>query len=783
MKRIKSAEIQQYEKDHEAVMRRIAPECMVLLRSDGSFPVRGEKKIALYGNGARHTIKGGTGSGDVNVRHFVTAEEGFRRAGVEITTKGWLDAYDKIREDALQKFVAEVKQEAEEKGVPAHMLGMGRVMGEPAYELPLEGEGDTAVYVLARTCGEGADRTDTKGDIRLTDTERRDILALNKKYPRFLLVLNVGGMVDLSELAEVKNMLLLGQLGTVTGDALVDVVLGKSYPSGKLTATWAAVETFPSTANFGDPDDTYYEEGIYVGYRYFDREEKEVQFPFGYGLGYTTFSIADAKTEEDDTSLTVQAIVKNTGTEPGKETVQVYIGAPCGKLDQPLREVRGFTKTKELQPGEAERITISIPKDRIVSYSEERNAWIREPGVYTVFVGPHPRDLQKCGTMEVKTLWVKEQKQEDHSKQTDEKTQKFLDGLTDRQLAYLCIGAYKEGGMTSVIGNAGQRVAGAAGETTAQLADQGVQSILMADGPAGLRLSRKYILDGEKAQGLESFMPANMLIFLDEAHLEMLKKLTGPSRAYTEDELYYQYCTAIPVGMSIAQSWNEEAVQEIGDVVGAEMEQFGIQLWLAPALNIYRSPLCGRNFEYYSEDPLISGVMAACMTEGVQRHPGCGTTIKHFACNNQETNRYFSNSHVGERALREIYLKGFELCVRRAQPKAVMTSFNLLNGEHTCSDRRLLTDLLRNEWGFAGIVMTDWLVTGGMGKAGNKYPCASAAGCIRAGNDLIMPGEPSDMEDILDALKDPTHPYALERKDLEQCAARVLQMVQELTKE
>ena len=226
------------------------------------------------------------------------------------------------------------------------------------------------------------------------------------------------------------------------------------------------MEAFPSTANFGDPDDTYYEEGIYVGYRHFDREEKEVQFPFGYGLGYTMFLITDVKTVEDDTSLEVQAMVKNTGTEPGKETVQVYIGAPRGELEQPVRELRGFAKTKELQPGETELVTISIPKDRIVSYSEERNAWIREPGVYTVFAGTHSRDLQKCGIMEAKTLLVKEQKQKERSEWSDGKTQEFLEGLTDRQLAYLCIGAYKEGGMTSVIGNAGQRVAGAAGETT-----------------------------------------------------------------------------------------------------------------------------------------------------------------------------------------------------------------------------------------------------------------------------------------------------------------------------
>ena len=243
------------------------------------------------------------------------------------------------------------------------------------------------------------------------------------------------------------------------------------------------------------------------------------------------------------------------------------------------------------------------------------------------------------------------------------------------------------------------------------------------------------------------------------------------------------YCIAIPIGTALAQSWNPAVTEAMGNIVGEEMELFGVNFWLAPAMNIQRSPLCGRDFEYYSEDPYLTGIMASGITAGVQKHPGCAVTIKHFACNNQETNRYTSNSQVNERALREIYLKAFEIALRTASPYAVMTSYNLLNGEHTCDSHDLLTAVLRDEWGYEGLVMTDWLVTnviaGGVGRE-NKYLAASAAGCVKAGNDLTMPGVPSDFEDIRNALSDKTHSYAITRADLQRSAGRVLKVLLEL---
>ncbi len=844
MKRIHLQEMQQFEKEHIAAMRALAPECMVLLKNEGVLPLSKAGKIALYGGGARRTIKGGTGSGDVNVRHFVNVEEGLENAGFEITTKAWLDAYDTVVESAKKEFVQTVKEEAAAAGADPMMFGMGRVMPEPAYDIPLDGESDTAIYVLSRLSGEGSDRQPVAGDINLTETEIRDILAVNAKYEKMALVLNVGGMVDLSPVSEVKTILLMGQLGIAMGDALADVLLGKSYPSGKLTMTWAPIDTYPSTEGFGHPDDTYYKEGIYVGYRYFDRSEIQPIYPFGFGMGYTTFTVTPVKLAADAETVTVTAKVKNTGVTAGKEIVQVYYSAPSGKLDKPYQELAGYVKTKELQPQEEQEVSVSFAAASMASYDTKRAAWVLEAGIYYVRIGNCSRNTHICGGMrleeEVITEKVKnicgepefldlrmeakaftypgEQAEMEQAeiividaakiarktvtyaevapeltgegcsfaevKNGTKSLDEFVAGLTDEQMAYLCIGAYKEStgkSVMEVIGSASFGVAGAAGETTGKLADLGVDTLVMADGPAGLRLNTCYTYVDGVVKGTSMALPETFADFLDQEKLEEMRAESEKVKADAGDQVFYQYCTAIPIGMALAQSWNNELCKTCGDIVGKEMELFGVHLWLAPAMNIYRSPMCGRNFEYYSEDPVLSGSIPAAVTKGVQGHPGCGTTIKHFACNNQETNRYFSNSVLSERALREIYLKGFEICVKQSQPHTVMTSYNLINGEHACNSKDLQTYVLRDEWGFNGFVMTDWLVTGGMGKAGNVHPCASAAGCVKAGNDVIMPGMPSDKEDILQARQDASHPYTLSKAELQTAAKRVLEMILKLT--
>ncbi len=804
-----------YEKKHLEFLRAHLAECTVLLKQNGDFPLECACKIAAYGSGVRHTVKGGTGSGEVNSRYFVNVEQGLADAGFTITTKSWLDAYDQQRVLAKKQFVKDVKARAKANHVNVIMEGMGAVMPEPEYSLPLDGEGDVAIYVLSRISGEGNDRNAEAGDIKLTATEIRDILALHQKHKKFMLVLNVGGAVDLSPVMEVQNILLLSQLGVETGVALADILLGKVNPSGKLTTTWSTWEDYADVGEFGDKNDTRYTEGIYVGYRYFDSIGKKALFPFGYGTSYTTFNMNTDDVAVQNGKGSVKVNVKNTGNRAGKEVVQVYVSVPEGKLDQPYQTLAGFAKTSELAPGAAEEVVVDFDFSQLASYDTGRAAYILEKGNYIIRVGNSSADTtvaavvvldedvitlqarNSCGTTDFAD-WKPEKRMEmpipagapmialsasdfetksvsyDQTYDTDAAVQ----NLTNEQLAYVNIGAFnpKAKGL-SIIGNAGFSVAGAAGETTSQLKDAGFEPIVMADGPAGLRLSPMSYKDEKGAHTIgQGGLPESITAFLP-APVKLMSKLlfgrnTKPKKGC---EIINQNATAIPIGTALAQSWNFSFAEECGDIVGDEMERFGVHLWLAPALNIHRSIRCGRNFEYFSEDPLISGKFAAAITLGVQKHPGCGTTIKHYAANNQEYNRYGNNSMVSERAMREIYLKGFGICVREAQPCAVMTSYNLLNGQHTSESRGLMEDILRSEYGFEGIIMTDWIVAGMVDK-NSVHPAPQAHKIAAGGGDLVMPGSQADYDDVLQGIT----AGELSREQLQINATRVYRMSQKL---
>lgn len=806
-------QLHSYEKMHLKMLREHLSECTVLLKSNGDFPLQSAGQIALYGNGARHTIKGGTGSGEVNSRYFVTVEEGLRNAGFTVTTTAWLDAYDKVLETAHKNFVNEIKQRAKKNHTEAIMEGLGAVMPEPEYNLTMTGAGDTAVYVLSRISGEGSDRDFVGGDILLSETEKRDILALHRTYAKFMLVLNVGGPVDLQPVMEVENILVLSQLGVETGDVLADLLLGRSYPSGKLTTTWATSEDYPAMGEFGDINDTRYREGIYVGYRYFDTVDATPLFPFGFGIGYTQFQIFDTDFSVDGQTVIAQAKVKNIGQQPGREVVQLYASVPDGKLDQPYQSLAAFAKTRELLPGEEEALTLSFPVSDLASYDAETAAYLLEAGDITLRLGTNSRDTQILGTLHLDqtilvkkvrnllgkpdfTDWkppVKKEKapangsklinlpsaaitQTNVNYQSTQEIDPMLQDLSDEELAYMAVGAFDpKGGALSLIGNAGITVAGAAGETTRQLKGCGIPSLVLADGPAGLRIAKDYVRDKAGVHTLGAALPESMLEFMTPP-LRVLMQLTT-KKPKAGDTVLHQYCTAIPIGTAIAQSWDLEFAQLCGDIVGTEMERFGIHLWLAPALNIHRSIRCGRNFEYYSEDPLLSGLFAGAVTRGVQAHPGRGTTIKHYAANNQETNRYNSNSQVSERAMREIYLRGFAICVRESQPYALMTSYNLLNGTHTSERRDLTEEILRAEFAYRGIVMTDWVVNGGTTNKASIHPAPEPWRVAAAGGDLFMPGGKKEYENILDAL----HTGKLDRQQLLINATRVYRLAKRLT--
>ncbi|MBQ4424813.1 MAG: glycoside hydrolase family 3 C-terminal domain-containing protein [Lachnospiraceae bacterium] len=800
-----------YEREHNEILRRFGAECAVLLKSDGTFPLDAPGKLALYGSGARRTIKGGTGSGEVNSRSFVTAEEGLEAAGFTLTTKAWMDAYEGVRDAAKKVFIKNLKRDALKRGTLAVIDCMGAVMPEPEYDLPLEAEGDAAVYVLSRISGEGSDRRPVPGDILLTETEKRDIRLLNRQFERFLLVLNVGGPVDLTPVTGVKNILLLSQLGGETGNILADIILGKSAPSGRLATTWSTWGDYPAVGDFGDRYDTRYKEGIYVGYRYFDSVGKKPLFPFGYGLGYTSFALKTGEAREEGGKVSLDVSVKNTGCRRGKEVVQLYVSQPQGKLDKPYQVLAAFEKTDELAPDEEQSLTLSFDLREIASYDAVRAAWILEGGDYVLRAGTSSRDTKAAAVVrldgeavvrQVKNClgkpdfadWKPEKLPEEvpgdvpvlavsaASFETEtvndalpEEIDPLLETLSEEELCLLNIGAFQTKGTVSVVGEASSSVAGAAGETVG-LKKKGIPSLIMADGPAGLRLSRQYTRDENGAHAVGETMPESVMELMPAPSAFFMKHFMGGSEV--KGEVFEQYCSAIPIGTALAQSWNLAFDKACGDLVGDEMERFGVHLWLAPALNIHRDIRCGRNFEYYSEDPLISGRFAAAITCGVQKHPGCGTTIKHFAANNQETNRYGSNSLVSERAMREIYLKGFEIAVKESQPHALMTSYNLLNGIHTSERRDLLQDVLRAEFGFEGIVMTDWII-GALNFGKKKYPVPNAAKIAAAGNDLTMPGGKGDFKAMVKGLSDGT----VSRRQLMVNATRVYRMAKKLTEE
>lgn len=807
-----------YEKKHLDYLRGHLAECTVLLKSNGDFPLAVPCQIAAYGCGVRRTVKGGTGSGEVNSRFFVNVEQGLKNAGVTVTTANWLDAYEEVYAKARAAFVARLKAEAKAKRVNAIMYGMGKTMPEPEYDLPLDGKGDVAIYVLSRISGEGNDREPVEGDIKLSSTEKRDILALNKQYPKFMLVLNVGGPVDLSEVQEVKNILILSQLGVQTGDALADILLGKQNPSGKLTTTWSKWEDYADIGSFGGHNDTYYNEGIYVGYRYFDTVGKKALYPFGHGLSYTSFDIKPESVILNCSKVTVKTSVSNIGKHPGKEVVQVYVSCPSGKLDKPYQDLAGFTKTEIIAPNETADAEVTFDMANLASYDESRSAYILESGSYLIRVGNSSASTQVAAVVKLEreivvrkakkcfadpgfTDWTPDRAESrqlpddipvltldscaittelvDYA--ADYEIDPVVKNLTDEQLAFANVGAFNpKGGALSIIGNASTTVPGAAGETTGQLKNYGFTPFVVADGPAGVRITPKYYRDKKGVHGIGDMgMPESMLELMPKAGQWLMKLLSGSGKAPKNAVVQYQYCTALPIGTAVAQSWNTDFAKQCGSIVGDEMARFGVHLWLAPALNIHRSIRCGRNFEYFSEDPVISGKMAATLTLGVQSHPGRSVTIKHYAANNQETNRYGNNSHVSERAMREIYLKGFEICVKESQPLAVMTSYNLLNGQHTAESKDLCDAILRREYGFSGIIMTDWVVGNGvMNSKDDIYPAVKPQLVAAAGGDLFMPGCKADYDNILKGLKN----GEVNRRQLEINATRLLRVSRILTK-
>ncbi len=826
MKKIKAREFsgttekepREYEKKHRILARRAAAEGMVLLKNENHLlPVSINSKIALFGTGAVRTVKGGTGSGDVNERDTVSIYDGLRQEGFEITNTEWLEKCEAEYEENRNKWKIQIQNLAGDD--PMRLFDMYSRHPFPIPDGPKveKTDTDTAIFVLCRNAGEEKDRMEEKGDYYLTDGEEEQLDDICKFYKKVIVLLNTGGVVDVSFLdkyPQIHSVLYISQPGMEGGNAVADVISGAVTPCGKLTDTWAYhYHDYPNAQTFsyknGNTEQEYYKEGIYVGYRYFDSFQVPVRYGFGYGLSYTSFQADIQKICINDTGketkIEVAVCVTNDGnTYSGREVVQVYASLPSGESEKEYRRLCGFAKTKLLAPGEKQNLLVSFAIENLSSFDSHRSAWVLEKGDYVIWTGTSLSDTRIVGILQVEKEQILQEteaicplKEEiaelsldkkirlirfaelirkiqeqnlqvvklDSLKQLNlrkaysdirgnyEKEKEIVGQLTVEQMINLATG--KSGNSSgNNLGAAGISVPGSAGETSSCAEDNGIASIVLADGPAGLRLTQVYyVKDG---------MPVPVSFEQTFEHGFFAKKCKEDGTPY------YQYCTAFPVGTLLAQTWDLELVYEIGTAVAEEMKLMGVDLWLAPGMNLHRNPLCGRNFEYYSEDPLLTGKIAASMVKGVQSISGCGTTIKHFACNNQEENRMHSDSILSERVLREIYLKGFEIAVREASPRAVMTSYNLINGVHAANSYDLCTQVLRKEWGFEGMVMTDWTTT----EHGDD---CTAAGCMRAGNDLIMPGKYTDRENIKESLENGT----LSEEELKKCIIRTVRVIRQ----
>ncbi len=812
-----SPDVTALETENRALARKAASEGMVLLENNGILPLKA-KQIALYGAGARMTVKGGRGSGEVRNRSNVSIAQGLENAGYEILTTAWLDAFDAYYRDTYEAYRQEMEKRVE--GI-REFFKIQRAI-TPFMEpnaMPITEQDvadcDTAIYVLSRQAGEGHDRTTEQGDFLLNNAEWENLRFVRAHYKELIVVINVGGMVDLSFMdgMPVSALVYFTQGGEEGGSALADLISGKVNFSGKLTSTWPMkYEDVPSAANYSafstDTLEQDYTEGIYVGYRYFDTFGVRPRYPFGYGLSYTTFEIAYQDVQLQKDQITVRAKVTNTGAAAGRQVAMLYASVPFGSGSESKRLV-AFRKTALLNPGESEMVQLTFSCRDLSVYDEEKSAWMLRTGTYVLRLGSAADDTQPvcCLTMGQDTILEQcqaicpmsrpvteivppQRDAEDwsglpcaaldayvpdtvcHSYELPEETPDALvSSMTDEQLINLVIGGSTRPEIQQVT------ALGASGTTTGRLYDAlGIPNVILSDGPAGLNLSSHVVRlpDGAvRAAKVPQNLEAYKRYLFGFNRIALTSQMVKPE----DGESHYQYATAWPCSMLLAQSFDAEMLEQVGDGVGKEMEAFGVTVWLAPGMNIHRNPLCGRTFEYYSEDPVVSGKMAVAIMRGVQKHPGKGMSVKHFAANSCELERNRSSSNVHERALREIYLRGFEIAVKESDPMTVMAAYNRINGLYCVNNADLLVKVLRNEWGYTGMVMSDWdsmkadpadctkPLTGDVQKA-------HASQC-----DLVCPGREDQHKAMMKGLQE----GKVLRHDLERCAVRVLRMIRKNT--
>ncbi len=714
--------------EHIDLSRRAAGEGMVLLKNNGILPLAKGTRVALFGKTCVDYVKGGAGSGDVGCAYVRNIAEGFEIKEKENKITLFHDIIDFCHK---QHNAANIEHKGHNEGpeffVPEDLMKKASI------------NSDVAIISFARFSWEGGDKTDA--DFYLNDREQLLVKQVTDAFDHVIIVLNVGSMVDTSIFKDndkIDAVLLGWQAGMEGGLAEADILVGDVNPSGKLVDTFASCfDDYPSSYNFHEsPDYCEYTDDIYVGYRYFETipdANKKVNYPFGFGLSYTTFDIVPAQTYESDGVITTKVRVTNSGNMAGKEVVQVYYSAPQGKLGKPKYQLCGFAKTDLLQPGETRMVSISFNINDMASFDDKgvvcRSAYVLEEGNYDIYVGNCVAELEKVYTFTAFENIVVLQLE---SLCSPKKLTKRLlsDGTYEacETGEYDPYPAFDSSGWSEYVGWSFNHIQPdsrnviapegtiriddvVSGKNTLDefMANLSVEDMVdLCGGRPNIGLSNTFCWGDVPMHGIPSVATAD-----------------GPAGLRIDPWTGVQ-TTAFPCATLLACTWNTSLVEEVGATAALECKENNFGIWLTPAMNIHRSPLCGRNFEYYSEDPFVAGKIGAAMTRGIQSQH-IAASVKHFCCNNKETNRRDSDSIVSERALREIYLKGFEIVVKEADPWSIMSSYNLMNGKYTAENRELLTDILRGEWGFKGVVTTDW---------DNK--CEHFVE-IKAGNDIKMP--------------------------------------------
>ncbi len=772
--------------NHIHLSKEAAKEGMVLLKnSKNILPLKQGSKIALFGKATFDYVKGGSGSGNVNVSKVLNLYDGFKREDVDVF-EPLADFYREHVEKEYQKGVAIGM--VDEPEISKELLGKAHDYAEVAIISLCRFQGESYdgkwkrdtqfvnITPRARKLCDMAEKIYDRGDYYLTNAEEKMIQAVKETFNQVVVVLNIGNLMDSSWFTEeerIQAVLLGWQGGMAGGLAEAELITGKSNPCGKLADTLVKdLSAYPSTEGFHESEEyVNYLEDIYVGYRYFHTIPKayeQINYPFGFGLSYTEFEISHIIAEKQDEKIIVSANVTNIGNIPGKEVVQLYYSAPQGKLGKPARELAAFQKTKLLMPAQTQEVCLEFDVKDMASFDDlgkiQKSAYVLEKGIYSFYLGNSVRDTIKCD-YELK-IWKDIVVEQLSSWLAPCQLKERM--LSDGSMEKLPMDIYEEepNVLLPISRSETQRVVPAVKErarySTLGLVDQSHKLIEVAEGKISMEDFIAQFTNEELADllgGQPNTGVANCNGFGNSPKYGVPNIMTTDGPAGVRIDKKCGVCaTAWPCATLLACTWNLKLVEEIGEAGSLEVKENNLGIWLTPGLNIHRNPLCGRNFEYYSEDPFLSGKMGAAMVRGIQSNH-IAATVKHFALNNKEVNRKVSDSRASERAIREIYLKAFRMVIKEAEPWLLMSSYNVINGRRVSESKELLIHILREEWGYEGCVTTDWWTYG------EHYKEA------KGGSDVKMAsGYP---ERLLKAIE----LGVLKREDMEICAKRILTLI------